>query len=83
MIASVARELGYRELGLTSGTLDGGPAEQWELMAVESGVLLHKEDVVFASRSGGGTAVLTPAPAGAYASLSKRFAALRRSLAAH
>lgn len=60
VIASVARELGYRELGLTSGTLDGRPAEQWEFMAVESGVLLHKEDVFFASRSGTGTAVLTP-----------------------
>lgn len=83
VIASVARELGYRELGLTSGTLDGGPAEQWEFMAVESGVMLHKEVVFFASRSGTGTAVLTPAPADAYASLSKRFAALRRSLAAH
>ncbi|MGZ4287324.1 MAG: hypothetical protein ACXVHB_23915 [Solirubrobacteraceae bacterium] len=83
MIASVAREPGYRELGLTSGTLDGRPAEQWEFMVVESGVLMHKEDVFFASRSGTGTAVLTSAPAVAYASLSKRFAALRRSLAAH
>ena len=45
VIASVAREPGYRELGLTSGTLDGRPAEQWEFMVVESGVLLHKEDV--------------------------------------
>ena len=82
MIASVAREPGYRELGLTSGTLDGRPAEQWEFMVVESGVLLHKGDVFFASRSGTGSAVLTSAPADAYASLSKRFAALRRSLAA-
>jgi hypothetical protein len=83
VIASVAREPGYRELGLTSGTLDGRPAEQWEFMVVQSGVLLHREDVFFASRSGTGSAVLTPAPADAYARLSKRFVALRRSLAAH
>ena len=46
-------------------------------------MLLHKEDVFFASRSGTGSAVFTSALADAYASLSKRFAALRRSLAAH
>jgi hypothetical protein len=83
VIASVGRQPGYRELGLTSGTLDGRPAEQWEFMVAESGVLLHKEDVFFTSRSGAGIAVLTSAPADAYASLAKRFAALRWSLAAH
>ena len=83
VIASVARQPGYRELGLTSGTLDRRPAEQWEFMVAESGVLLHKEDVFFTSRSGAGIAVLTSAPADAYASLAKRFAALRGSIAAH
>ena len=83
VIASVARQPGYRELGLTSGTLDGRPAARWEFLVAESGVLLHKEDVFFTSRSGTGIAVLTSAPADAYASLTKRFAALRRSLAAH
>ena len=83
VIASVARQPGYRELGLTSGTLDGRPAEQWEFMVAESGVLLHKQDVFFTSRSGAGIAVLTSAPADAYASLAQRFAALRGSLAAH
>jgi hypothetical protein len=83
VIASVARQPGYRELGLTSGTLDGRPAELWEFVVTESGVLLHKEDVFFTSRGGAGIAVLTSAPAGAYMSLAGRFAAIRRSLAAH
>jgi hypothetical protein len=83
VIASVARQPGYRELGLSNGTLDGRPAVQWEFMVAESGVLLHKVDVFFTSRSGTGIAVLTSAPADAYATQAKRFAALRRSLAAH
>jgi hypothetical protein len=83
VIAGVARQPGYRELGLTSGTLDGRPAELWEFMVTESGVPLHKEDVFFTSRSGAGIAVLTSAPADGYADLAGRFAALRRSLATH
>ncbi len=83
VIASVARQPGYRELGLTSGTLDGRPAELWEFVVTESGVPLHKEDVFFSARSGAGVAVLTSAPADGYANLAGRFAAVRRSLAAH
>jgi len=83
VIASVAGQPGYRELGLTSGTLAGRPAEVWEFVVAESGVLLHKEDVFFTSRSGVAVAVLTSAPAVAYASLAGRFSALRRSLTAH
>jgi hypothetical protein len=83
VIASVGQQPGYRELGLTNGTFDGRPAAQWEFVVAESGVLLHKQDVFLTSPSGAGIAILTSAPAGAYASLAGRFAALRRSLAAH
>jgi len=83
VIASVARQPGYRELGLTSGSFDRRPVARWEFLVVEAGVLLHKEDVFFTSRSGTGIAVLTSAPAHAYGSLAKRFAAVRRSLVAH
>lgn len=83
VIASVARQPGYRELGLRTGSLDGRPAEVWEFVVTESGVPLHKEDVFSTSHTGAGIAVLTSAPADAYASLAGRFAALRRSLAAH
>ncbi len=83
VIASVGRQPGYRELGLTIGTFDGRPAAQWEFLVAESGVLLHKEDVFFTAHSGAGVAVLTSAPASAYASLANRFAALRSSFATH
>jgi len=83
VIASVAQEPGYRELGLRSGTFDGRPAARWEFLVAEGGVLLHKEDVFFTSRSGSGIAVLTSAPADAYGNLARRFMAMRRSLVAH
>ena len=82
VISSVAREPGYRELGLTTGTFDGRPAARWEFLVAEAGVLLHKEDVFFTSRSGIGIAALTSAPADAYTSLAKRFTAMLRSLVA-
>ena len=50
--------------------------------AREAGLSLHKEDVFFTARSGTGVAVLTAAPADAYQKLTKRFAAMRRSLIA-
>ena len=80
VIASVAQQPGYRELGLSTGTFDGRPAARWEFLVAEAGVLLRKEDVFFTSPSGSGIAVLTSAPADAYRSLAKRFTAIRRSL---
>ena len=82
VIASVARQTGYRPLGLTNVTVAGHPAERWEFLVTEAGVSLHKEDVFFTARSGTGVAVLTSAPADAYPKLTKRFAAMRRSLIA-
>ena len=82
VIASVARQTGYRPLGLTNVTFAGHPAERWEFLVTEAGVSLHKEDVFFTARSGTGVAVLTSAPADAYPKLTKRFAAMRRSLIA-
>jgi hypothetical protein len=83
VIAGVARQAGYRPLGLTTGTFDGRPAARWEFLVEEAGKLQRKVDVFFTSRSGSGIAVLTSAPAGAYGNLADRFTAMRRSLAAH
>jgi hypothetical protein len=83
VIADVARQAGYRPLGLTTGTFNGRPAARWEFLIEEAGKRLHKVDVFFTSRSGSGIAVLTSAPAGAYGNLAARFTAMRRSLAAH
>jgi hypothetical protein len=83
VIAGVARQPGYRVLGLTTGTFDGRRAARWEFLVEESGKLLRKVDVFFTSPSGSGIAVLTSAPAGAYENLAGRFTAIRRSLAAH
>jgi hypothetical protein len=83
VIAGVARQPGYRPLGLRNGTFNGRPAARWEFLVEEAGKLLHKVDVFFSSPSGNGIAVLTSAPAGAYGKLHARFAAMRRSLVAH
>jgi hypothetical protein len=83
VIASVAREPGYRELGLTSATFHGRRAARWEFVVQEAGVLMHKEDVFFTSANGTAIAILTAAPSAAYAGRAKRFTAMRRSLAAH
>jgi hypothetical protein len=80
VIAGVARQPGYRPLGLTNASIAGRPAARWEFLVTESGLSLHKEDVFFTARSGTGIAVLTSAPAHAYRKLIKRFAAMRRSL---
>jgi hypothetical protein len=82
VIASVARQPGYRPLGLTNATFAGRPAVRWEFLVTEAGLPLHKEDVFFTARSGTGIAVLTSAPTDAYQKLTKRFAAMRRSLIA-
>ena len=78
VISSLAREPGYRELGLTTGTFDGRPTARWEFLVAEAGVLLHKQDVFFTSRTGTGIAVLTSARADIYTSLTKRFTAMLR-----
>lgn len=83
VIATVAREPGYRELGLTTGTFHGRQAARWEFVVAESGVLVHKQDVFFTSPNGTAIAILTAARAADYAGLAKRFTAMRRSLAAH
>jgi hypothetical protein len=80
VISGVARQPGYRPLGLTRVTFDGHPAARWEFLLSESGVLLHKVDVFFTSRSGSAIAVLTSAPAAAYGRLATRLTAIRRSL---
>jgi hypothetical protein len=82
VIAGVARQPGYRPLGLTNATFAARPAVRWEFLVTEAGFSLHKEDVFFTARSGTGVAVLTAAPADAYQNLTKRFAAMRRSLIA-
>ena len=82
VIAGVARQPGYRPLGLTTLTFAGRPAARWEFLVTEAGLPLHKEDVFFTTRSGTGIAVLTSSPADAYPKLAKRFAAIRRSLIA-
>jgi hypothetical protein len=83
VIAGVARQPGYRPLGITAGTLDGRSTERWEFVVQEDGILLHKEDDFFFTPSGIGVAILTSAPADAYGSLAARFAALRQTLTAH
>jgi hypothetical protein len=80
VIAGVARQPGYRPLGLTNASIAGRAAARWEFLVTESGLSLHKEDVFFTARSGAGIAMLTAAPAHAYRKLIKRFAAMRRSL---
>ena len=82
VIAGVARQPGYRPLGLTNATFAGRPAARWEFLVTEAGLPLHKEDVFFTARSGIDIALLTSAPADAYGKLAKRFAAIRRSLIA-
>jgi hypothetical protein len=82
VIAGVARQPGYRRLGLTNATFAGRPAVRWEFLVTEAGLSLHKEDVFLTARSGTAVAVLTAAPADAYQQLTKRFAAIRRSLIA-
>ncbi len=81
IIASVAGQPGYRPLGITATSLNGLPAERWEFVVQEAGVLLHKEDEFFTARNGAGIAILTSAPVDAYARLAKRFGALRQTLA--
>jgi hypothetical protein len=83
VIAGVARQPGYRPLGLTTGTFNGRPTARWEFLVEEAGKQLHKVDVFFTSPNGSGIAVLTSAPAGAYGNLAARFTAIRRSLVAH
>ena len=82
VIAGVARQPGYRPLGLTNATFAGHPAVRWEFLVTEGGSPLHKQDVFFTARSGIGIAVLTSAPEDAYRKITKRFAAMRRSLIA-
>ena len=80
VINALASQPGYRQLDLTTGTFEGYPAEHWEFVVRESGVLLHKEDEFFIDTSGNSVAVLTQSPADQYASLASKFAAVRQSL---
>jgi hypothetical protein len=83
VIDSVAQQPGYRELGLTNGTINGRPAMHWDFVVQEAGVLLRKQDDFFTAPNGAGIAILTSAPANAYPGLAARFASLRRSVSAH
>ena len=83
VIAGVARQSGYRELGLTTGSFNGRPIARWQFVVEESGVLLRKEDDFFTTASGDGIAILTSAPASAYGQWASRFALLRQSIVAH
>ena len=81
VINALAEQPGYKQLDLTAGTFQGYPAEHWEFLVRESGVLLHKEDEFFIdSMNGDSVAVLTQAPADQYSALASRFATLRQSL---
>ena len=83
VIASVAREPGYRELGLTSGTLDGRPADSGSSWLWSPACCCTRRMCRSLRAAVPAAPVLASAAADAYASLSKRFAALRRSLAPH
>jgi hypothetical protein len=83
VIAGVAHQPGYRELGLTTGTFDGRPIARWQFVVEESGVLLRKEDDFFTTAGGDGIAILTSAPTSTYGQLASRFALLRQSIVAH
>lgn len=81
VISALAQQPGYSQIDLTAGTFQGYPAEHWEFVVKESGVLLHKEDEFFIDTvNGDGVAVLTQAPADQYSALASRFAALRQTL---
>lgn len=83
VIAGVARQPGYRPLGLMSGSFDRRPAALWTFLVAEAGVTLHKQDVFFTPHTGTVIALLTAAPADAYPRLATRFTAIRGSLVAH
>ena len=84
VIDSLEGQPGYRQLDLSSTTLDGFPALHWEFLVREDGVLLHKEDVFFIDTDNDdGVGILTSAPAGQYLDLASSFSALRQSVSMH
>jgi hypothetical protein len=81
VINALAQQSGYRQLDLTAGTFEGYPAEHWEFLVKESGVLLHKEDEFFTDTANGDSvAILTQAPAGQYRALANQLSTLRQTL---
>jgi hypothetical protein len=77
----LARQDGYRRVGLATAKLAGLPAVRWEFQVRERGVLLHKVDVFLTDRRGNRIAVLTQAPASAYERHEALFARVRSSFA--
>ncbi|MGA2928352.1 MAG: hypothetical protein ABSG43_20635 [Solirubrobacteraceae bacterium] len=81
VIKSTSQEPGYRQLELSSGTLDGYPAIRWQFLVTESGAVMREEDdFIVDPKNGANVAVLTEAPVDEYPSLAAEFAAVRRSL---
>ena len=81
VISELSNEPGYQKIALTNDTVDGFPGVYWEFLVDQGGVLLHKVDEFFIdSGNDDGVAVLTQAPADAYAADSSAFAAIRQTL---
>jgi hypothetical protein len=77
----LARQDGYRRIGLATTRLAGFPAVRWEFEVRERGVLLHKVDVFLTDRRGNRIAVLTQAPASVYERYERVFTRVRGSFA--
>lgn len=77
----LARQDGYRRIGLATARLAGLPAVRWEFQVRERGVLLRKVDVFLTDGRGNRIAVLTQAPASVYERFEPTFARVRGSFA--
>lgn len=80
VVAALRRQRGYRELDYSLFNFGGYQALHWEFLVSESGVLLHKEEVVFTSSNGDDFGVLVQAPASEYSAFSSFFTDVFNSL---
>jgi hypothetical protein len=80
VVSAMSRMPGYRQLGYYRTTYQGYDALRWEFLDTETGLSMHKVDILFADNAGEGVAVLTEAPAEEYSNFRETFDAIQASL---
>ncbi len=80
VVAQLRSERGYQQIDFSRFNFAGYDALHWEFVVLESGVLLHKEEIVFTSANGDDFAVLVQAPDSDYSSWSPLFTQVFNSL---
>jgi hypothetical protein len=80
VVTALRRAAGYRELDYSVINFGGYDALYWEFLVEESGVVLHKIDVIFVDDKGRSIAVLTQAPASSWDDWTRPFDEIRGSI---